>query len=837
MSLFHDNALLGSSGSGADAYQIARSLRFNSGDSAYLSRSPSSAGNSQTFTLSWWMKRCDVTGTANQRIFGRASGSNQFSIMHEANGRVYCYFNLTSPTDTSELTFDIKAVDPSAWYHYVMAFDTTQATDSDRIKFWLNGVLQNSNMATANWPSQNASFKWNEDLGGLNYFIGGISSFYSNVYLTEIHNIDGQALTADDFGEYSSEYPDVWNPKEYTGSYGTNGFYLNFSDDTSTTTIAEDQSGQGNDWTANNISVSGTGTDSMLDSPTMGSQSDTGAGGEVSGNYATFNFLDKGNVSLSNGNLTANAVIDNNVKGTLHIPEDVKIYFEFTVDQRGGGGSQSPIVGVCLPTLKMTQNADAQGSKVWAYAATGNKLGGGSQYASHGDSLSADDVLGVAVDRANGRIWFSKNGTWQNSSDPTDGSDSNAAFTNVPTTGILNFFYGNNNSTAGHGTLNCGQRAFSYNAPTDYKVLCTTSFNDSTIMDGGDYFDTLLYTGDGTSPRSITLPIAGDLLWMKARNDSASHQLVDTVRGDNAVLISNSSNEERDLTTQSVGGGISSLSGTTAVITEGTSTNDNLNENNKTYVAWTWDAGSSTASNTDGSITSQVRANQTAGFSIVGYTGNGSSSATVGHGLNATPALHIHKRRDAAATWKVKHTSFDSNHQILLDDDGVSVSVTGLHGGGIAALTSSSTFGFAEGLTNVDNVNGNNVSYICYVFTPIEGYSSFGGFLGNNNSDGPFIYCGFKPAWIIYKAVDESSNAADWFIRDYKREGFNHGTDANNNPELEANANSTENNNGPIDICSNGFKIRSNNAGHNSSDKSYVYAAFAQHPVKIARAR
>ena len=167
----------------------------------------------------------------------------------------------------------------------------------------------------------------------------------------------------------------------------------------------------------------------------------------------------------------------------------------------------------------------------------------------------------------------------------------------------------------------------------------------------------------------------------------------------------------------------------------------------------------------------------------------------------------------------------------------MSVSVTGLHGGGIAALTSSSTFGFAEGLTNVDNVNGNNVSYICYVFTPIEGYSSFGGFEGNNNSDGPFIYCGFKPAWIIYKAVDESSNAADWFIRDYKREGFNHGTDANNNPELEANANSTENNNGPIDICSNGFKIRTNNAGHNSSGKSYIYAAFAQHPVKIARAR
>ena len=131
---------------------------------------------------------------------------------------------------------------------------------------------------------------------------------------------------------------------------------------------------------------------------------------------ATFNPVDMGNVSLSNGNLSANANIDDNVKGT-HIPEDVKIYFEFTVDQRGGGGSQSPIVGVCLNDLKMISNADSQQSKIWAYASTGNKIGGGSGYASHGDSLSADDVLGVAVDRANGRIWFSKN-AWQNNMIP-----------------------------------------------------------------------------------------------------------------------------------------------------------------------------------------------------------------------------------------------------------------------------------------------------------------------------------------------------------------------------------------------------------------------------------
>jgi len=835
MSLFHDNALLGSSGSGAGSYTIERSLRFNSGDSAYLSRTTSSAGNRQTFTLSWWMKRCDVTGTANQRIFGKATGSNQFSIMCESNGRFYCYFNLDSPTDTSELTFDIKLVDPSAWYHCVMAFDTTQATDSDRIKFWLNGVLQNSNMATANWPSQNASFKWNEN--SANYFIGGISSFYTNTYLTEIHNVDGTALAATDFGEYSSEYPDVWNPIEYTGSHGTNGFYLNFSDPTSTSTISEDQSGNGNDWTSNNIAVSGTGTDSMLDSPTMGSQSDTGAGGEVSGNYATFNFVDKGNVTLSNGNLFANANIDDNVKGTLHIPEDVKIYFEFTVDQRGGGGAQSPIVGVCLNDLKMTQNADSQQSKVWAYASTGNKIGGGSGYTAHGNSLSANDVLGVAVDRANGRIWFSKNGTWQNSSDPTDGTDSNAAFTNVPTSGVLCFFYGNNNSTPGYGTLNCGQRAFSYNAPTDYKVLCTTSFNDSTIMDGGDYFDTVLYTGNGATSRTISgFSFSPDFVWVKERDNTAgdfSHRLTNSTRGAGFSLSTNSNAAERDSSAASCGG-VETFTSDGFTIEEGTSTNNCQNNNNTPYVAWAWDTASSTVTNnSDGSITpTGLRANTTSGISIVTYRGTG-SNATIGHGMNAVPKMYWIKRSSHQENWIVYHESLGQGKNIKLNDAGQVATASNIFND-----TSPTSSVFSIGTNSQVNEGGDTYDYVAYLFAEVEGYSSFGRFEGTGSTgDSPFIYCGFKPAWILYKATDTSSAAADWFIRDYKREGFNHGTDANCNPELEANATSAENNNGPIDICCNGFKIRSNNAGHNESGKNYIYAAFAQHPVKIARAR
>ena len=822
MSIFHNNALLNASGNQGGAYVIERSLRFVNSDSANLSRTFGSGGNRRTWTWSGWIKRTKL-GTGKYSLFG-GSGTNSMIRFNNDNGgdglRV-----LDAATGGYDLITNRAFRDISAWYHIVVAVDTTQSTESDRVKIYVNGAEETS-LATSNYPTQNAQLTFNNNIS---HTIGNApGSIYYDGLMTEIHFVDGQALAPTDFGEYSEDYPDVWNPIEYTGSHGTTGFHLNFSDNTSTSTIAEDQSGNGNDFTANNISVSGTGTDSFVDSPSMGEQTDTGAGGEVSGNYATFNGLDSGNVTLSNGLLSANANIDDNVRGTLHIPEDVKIYFEFTVDQRGGGGSQSPIVGVCLNDLKMTQNADAQGSKVWAYAATGNKLGGGSQYASHGDSLSADDVLGVAVDRANGRIWFSKNGTWQNSSDPTDGSDSNAAFTNVPTTGILCFFYGNNNSTAGHGTLNCGQRAFSYNAPTDYKVLCTTSFNDSTIMDGGEYHNTVLYTGVETADTAITgFGFSPDFVWIKERSDSENHFLYDTIRGVRKSLtsIDNSAQNNYSDTLESFD-------------SDGFTLGDSgfINSNGETYASWGWDAASTTdTNNTDGSITpSGVRANTTSGFSIVTYRGTG-SNATVGHGMGKVPSMYWVKRYSHQENWMVYHKSLGATKYMNLNTDGQVTTQSNIWND-----TEPTSSVFSIGTNSQVNEGNDTYDYVAYLFAEVEGYSAFGSYQGNGAANGPFIYTGFKPAWIIYKTTDTggaNSAAADWFIRDYRRLGFNHCTDASNNPELEANENDQENNNGPLDICCNGFKIKNNNPGHNQFPKNFIYMAFAQHPVKIARAR
>ena len=273
-----NNILAGAAGSGGAAgYKIERSLRFNSADSSQLYRT-ATAGNRQTFTLSWWMKRC-VVNESNRRIFGKGLSAQQFSIMHDSNGRLYVYTNLDSPTDTSSIVFAPVYRDPSAWAHYVLAFDSTQATDSDRIKFYYNGVQVTEFEGTPNWPTQNASFKWNN--ASDTYYIGGIGTYHINAYLAEIHHVDGEQLDYTSFGEFDAT-TGVWNPIEFTGTHGTNGFYLNFADNSSTTNgsnagIGKDESGNGNYWNSTNIDPKSSITGFNFD-PTSTSFTDIGTG-------------------------------------------------------------------------------------------------------------------------------------------------------------------------------------------------------------------------------------------------------------------------------------------------------------------------------------------------------------------------------------------------------------------------------------------------------------------------------------------------------------------------------------------------------------------------------
>ena len=253
---------------------------------------------------------------------------------------------------------------------------------------------------------------------------------------------------------------------------------------------------------------------------------------------------------------------------------------------------------------------------------------------------------------------------------------------------------------------------------------------------------------------------------------------------------------------------------------------DGLNQNTQPYVAWTWDAGSSTVTNTQGSISSQVRANASAGFSVVTYTGNNSSGATVGHGLSVSPALIIVKARDNSSFggegWNTYHSSLPTGYALQLNS--TQAQFTGM-------FTSTLPTGSVFTLSTNSGVNQSPVRYVAYCFAPVAGYSSFGSYTGNGSTDGTFVYTGFRPRWVMVK---RTNTTGVWGIWDSNRNSFNASTS-----RLQAESSNAELNQAAttIDILSNGFKPRATDSDINASGSTYIYAAFAEHPFATSRAR
>jgi hypothetical protein len=339
----------------------------------------------------------------------------------------------------------------------------------------------------------------------------------------------------------------------------------------------------------------------------------------------------------------------------------------------------------------------------------------------------------------------------------------------------------------------------------------------TTIDDPSQYFQTLLYTGNATGSRALTNDGNSDLqpdwLWIKQRNSAKNHNIWDSTRGVTKQLRTNLNNAEATNTTDDQ---IVSLNSDGFTLGDDTDS-VGVNENSQTYVAWQWKAnGGTTSSNSDGSITSTVQANTTAGFSIITYTGTG-STATIGHGLNSAPEMIITKGRSDAHSWLVGVTadSSDLSSVLVLQTNAASVTATSNYN----AAPNSSTYQ----VVSAGGTNNNTDTYVAYVFHSVQGYSKIGSYTGNGNADGPFIYTGFRPAWIMVKRT--STSGENWNIRDNKRSPIN---PANEN--LLANDNRAEENYYATDLLSNGFKIRTSEAGHNTNGATYIYMAFAEHP-------
>jgi hypothetical protein len=450
-----NNILAGASGQGGD-YTIARSLRFRSSASAYLNRTASTSPTSQTTgTFSVWVKRGSLSTSDSKTMFGFHPTRNctiEFDDAGNTNQFSFRIVDESSSAGVYNATVATSAVyrDPSAWYHFVLAIDTTQATASNRIKMYVNGVQVTAFSGSPTYPSLNAQMSCLQ--GGTNY-IGcrrSLNQFFDG-YLTEVNFIDGQALTPSSFGA-NSEKTGVWQPIEYVGTYGTNGFYLPFTNNSTTTTLGNDSSGNGNNWTTNNISLTAGSTyDSMTDVPTLTSA--------TAANYCVMNPLDQISTTVTNGNLqsVSGAGDTPTIRGTIGVSSG-KYYWEVLYS---AGTSNACHIGVADSTATLS-TTNSTGANSWNYyGVNGNKFNNGTGTA-YGASYTTGDVIGVALDMDAGTLTFYKNNTSQGT-----------AFTGL-TGKTLTPNLGNG---TGGGTqtfqTNFGQRPFAYTPPTGFVALNT----------------------------------------------------------------------------------------------------------------------------------------------------------------------------------------------------------------------------------------------------------------------------------------------------------------------------------------------------------------------------
>ena len=773
----------------ATDYEISRSLRFNSADSAYLNRTPASAGNRKTFAFSAWVKRGKL-GNSVYHLFAAAPG-------------IGIRFNDDAPdnqirvviTSGNALIFTPVLRDPSAWYHIVVAVDTTQTVAADRVKLYINNQL--APLTSGTYPTQNADSSINNTVA---HYIGSqeTPSGFLDGYMTEINFIDGQQLTPSSFGATNAN-TGVWGPKAYTGTYGTNGFYLNFSDNSNTTaaTLGKDYSGNGNNWTPNNFSVTaGVGNDSLVDVPTNYG-TDYGIGGAVRGNYATLNPLSSSytDKTFSNGNLQLTGTTTNQVGGfsTMQLPFGGQWYAECVLTSSPVGSTS--FIGVA----KGTSGMDAA-----AYRMNGDKEQNGTS-AAYGATYAANDVIGVAVDLNSGSITFYKNGTSQG-----------VAYTNLNTftTGLV---FACQNTSSGTSTFvwNFGQRAWAYTPPGGFKALVTQNLPTPTVGSSPTtlatkFFNPVLYTGNGSTNPITGVGFQPDWVWIKSRNDAYNHQVYDAVRGTNKRLFPSTTGEEfTDTDALASFDSDGFTSGAEA----------GMNASAITYVAWNWKANGAGVSNTAGSITSSVSANPTSGFSVVTYTGTG-SVATVGHGLGSAPYMVIVKRRDGVADWATWHTSIGT--QVLF------LNLTDAATSGTAQWNGTTPTSSVFTVSTSSGVNGSGGTYVAYCFAPVAGFSVFGSYVGNGSADGVFVYTGFRPAYVLNKSTSAGNG---WNIRDDARSPYNVASQT-----LFANTSGTEGGI-EVDLLSNGFKIRDTSANVNGSSVTYIFAAFAETPFKYSLSR
>jgi len=580
-------------------------------------------------------------------------------------------------------------------------------------------------------------------------------------------------------------------------------------------------------------------------------------------NFATTNPLDlkqaNGSLTFSDGNLKlVGATSNRHTRTTIGVTStsvisgsQSKWYWEYYCSSSSPNFHHGISIGPSIENLYVDYLGNNSSS--WGYwpNTTGTNTAywrnGGTDVYTDLPRAVQGDVMMFALDMTSGKIYAGINGTWFKSGNPETGT--NALSSNVGTAGTadstlnrtvfphfmqydttgISINFGQNpsfsgNTTAGTFTDSNGKGLFKYQPPSGFLALCEDNLPTPAISDPGKYFKTVLYTASGNGT-VVGCGFTPDLVWIKNRDNIESHHLIDSVRGPKSFLLSNSTDVEK-INPQNETGTF-----TFGFTNDGFSINDTntaageLYFNGRTYAAWCWRAGAGTTStNTNGSVTSVVSVNQDAGFSIVSYTGNGTSGATIGHGLGRKPSFFVIKNRSAAGfNWPVYHSFYGATRHTILNGTNASATFTGLFND-----TEPTTNVFSIGNDGAVNTNGS--TYIAYCWAEIEGFSKFGSYVGNGNADGPMVWCGFKPAFVMIKRTDGTGN---WVMHDNARNSTNPAKGY-----LLANSTAVEEaGNDILDFLSNGFKVRNSWTDINASGGTYVFAAWAESPFQTANSK
>ena len=791
----------GAAGAGAGAgYQIVNSLRLDgTGD---MSRTVSSDGNLRTWTFAFWLKRStfgtngglgfNVGGTyvnaSNRSIFrfhSTLSGGDDDWYWAEYNGATWREDQATSSMH----------VDPSAWAHYMCVWDTDGGT-TPRARRYINGVLvsdlkSGGTVAAANVDSgtnQAGTFQLFDQAGFPNREFEG--------YAADMYFLDGVAATPSDLGEFNSD-TGQFVPIAYSGSFGSNGFYLDFADSSD---LGKDVSGNNNHFTSSGL----TAADQMLDTPTD--------------NFCTLNpLITPATMTFADGNLALSGYTAvTSAYGTFGMSSG-KWYWELVAQTNAMAGVAATPNGSQYP---------GQAADSYSFDLTnGTKYNNGSSSAFGAGAVSAGDTVGVAFDADNGDLKFYDN----------SGTLIGTAYSGLTSGPYFPVF---RNGSAANISINFGQQTFSHSLPTSHVALNTANLPDPTIADGSEYFHPQLYTGTGTGGLAITNDASAgdfkpDILWLAPRSNGDNHVFFDSVRGTTQRIKSNSADpEDTDSPAQ------------ITFETDGfdlDGTDPNFNGSGRTYVAWQWHTtGGTSGSNTDGSITSTVSANATAGVSIVTYTGTG-ANATVGHGLGVAPQMILIKDRSNTESWIVYHEDVGNDGNVYLNLTNAKATQ--------AVFNNTSPTSSVFSLGSTDGANKSSANHVAYCFAEVEGFSKFGSYEGNGSTDGPFIYTGFKPRFVMIKRYDATES---WPILDTARGSGTFGSAAGSggtnptagndlNAVLVASTSAAEEDNPSgsrrASYVSNGFKVRTTNTAMNASGGDYLYMAFAESPFKTATAR